>query len=330
MFGLSRSFTVPRLISGGLITNYYCSSRCGHCLYRCSPSWSRDYIDRETLIRNIEEVRSMGCRSVHVGGGEPCLDTKGLKTVLETSAAMGMGIDYVETNSSWFKDMPSALHTLESLVQAGLRTFLISMSPFHNEYIPFYKVKGVLAACRRLGIGVIPWIQEFYGELDAFDDTVTHTMEEFISHYGSDYLRTLPSRYWIHPGGRALGTFGEVSSKSSLEEILAANSGGCSELLDTSHFHIDLFGNYIPGLCAGLSVHRDDLRKPADRNMYPFLTRLFAEGIKGLYAIASRDFAFEASRTYLNKCDLCYDIRRVLVQEKGVESRDLQPVGHYR
>lgn len=329
MFGLKRSFTIRRLVSGGLITNYFCSSQCGHCLYRCSPSWDRLYIDRENLVQNIRKIMDMGCRSVHVGGGEPFLNTEALKVVLETSASMGMGVEYVETNSSWFRDPPSAVHTLESLAEAGLRTLLISMSPFHNEYIPFFKVKGVLAACREVGIGVLPWIGAFYDELDSFDDSTTHKMDEFIDRYGPEYLRTLPSRYWIHLGGRALNTFGKVWKTSPPGTILEMNRSGCSELRDTNHFHVDLFGNYVPGLCAGLSLHRDDLGGPVDGEVYPFLTRLFREGVNGLFKSASRDFGFEASRRYVNKCDLCYDIRRFLVKEKGLVSKDLQPIGHY-
>ena len=35
---------IRRLRSGGIITNYFCTSRCGHCLYNCSPQWEKEYI----------------------------------------------------------------------------------------------------------------------------------------------------------------------------------------------------------------------------------------------------------------------------------------------
>jgi len=38
-------FTIKKIRSGGLITNYFCTSSCKHCLYKCSPHWEKRYID---------------------------------------------------------------------------------------------------------------------------------------------------------------------------------------------------------------------------------------------------------------------------------------------
>ena len=43
--GHERDFVIDRLHSGGVITNYYCTSSCGHCLYFCSPKWKKEYIE---------------------------------------------------------------------------------------------------------------------------------------------------------------------------------------------------------------------------------------------------------------------------------------------
>jgi hypothetical protein len=52
MGGTARTFQVRHLSSGGLITNYYCTSRCAHYLYCCSPQWEKRYIDETTARRN--------------------------------------------------------------------------------------------------------------------------------------------------------------------------------------------------------------------------------------------------------------------------------------
>ena len=176
MFGRQSEFEIKHLHSGGIISNYYCTSACGHCLYYCSPRWKKEYIDRETLIEVLKKIKSLGCRSVHIGGGEPFLNLAGLQMVVETVHSLRVNIEYVETNSSWFKERESAIETLSSLRERGLSTLLISMSPFHNEHIPFYKVKGVIEACREANISVFPWISEFYPEIAAFDDRTTHTV----------------------------------------------------------------------------------------------------------------------------------------------------------
>ena len=48
-----------------------------------------------------------------------------------------------------------------------------------------------------------------------------------------------------------------------------------------------------------------------------------------LMTLAVNEYGFEPSKEYLSKCHLCFEIRRFLALEKGVESRELQPRGFY-
>jgi len=277
----------------------------------------------------VQRIKSLGCYSVHIGGGEPFLNLVGLEMVVEQVLSMGVRIEYVETNSSWFKGKESAVETLSSLKAKGLSTLLISMSPFHNEHIPFYKVKGVIKACREAEVNVFPWISDFYSEIGAFDHNTTHALAEYENKYGGDYLSRIPSRYWVHFGGRALKTFARVFDTKDHGQIVSANKGPCRELMDTSHFHIDLFGNYIPGLCSGLAIRCEDLGKSLSANEYPFLATLFSKGIGGFLNLATADFGFEPSREYLSKCDLCFDIRHFLTVHARVNAKELQPKEYY-
>ncbi len=319
---------INTLYSGGIITNYYCTSKCRHCLYGCSPSWDKKYIDAEQVNFNLLKVRSLGCRSVHVGGGEPFLNISGLEMVLQEAHKKGVGIEYVETNSSWFKDEESAVNLLKRLQQSGLRQLLVSISPFHNEFIPFFKVKGVMRACRKTGIQVFPWVMDFYNDLEQLDENNTHKLEEFEDLFGSAYLRNIPSRYWIHFGGRSLYTFKNYFAEKPLPEILN-QSEPCTELTDTSHFHIDLFGNYIPGLCSGLSIRAQDLGNMLDKDKYLFITTLYSKGIKGFLDIAVQEYDFQPDAYYVSKCHLCFEIRSFLVKEKQLQSLELQPASFY-
>ena len=308
-------FQIKRLLSGGIITNYFCTSKCRHCLYNCGPHWEKRYLDPATAEDNLRMVRSLGCRSVHIGGGEPLLRPDNLGEILEVAGRVGVSIEYVETNSSWFKDLESAKRILINLREKGLKTLLVSISPFHNEHIPFFKVKGVIESCRKTGINVFPWINGFLKDLNEFNDLKTHSLKEYEGKFGKGYLLSVLRRYWIHMGGRALDTFRPVLTNKSPQQIIDENSGGCArELSDTSHFHMDLFGNYIPGLCSGLSVSTKDLRKPLSGNKYPVITSLFTSGIKGIYDLAHKAFAYAPARSgYINKCDLCTEIRTVMV-----------------
>lgn len=326
----TKGLRIGRLQSGGLMTNYYCTSRCKHCLYSCSPRWARVYIDKTTTRRNFEAIKNLGCRSVHVGGGEPFLDAGGLKDVLAVAQETGMGVAYVETNSSWYRDLDTAVVLLKELKTLGLSTLLVSISPFHNEYIPFCKVKGVFAACREAGLSVFQWIKDFYSEIDTFDDNDVHELAEYERRFGDGYLASIPSRYWVHLGGRALKTFQHVLRTRDIQTLLADNPHGCSELQNTSHFHMDLFGNYIPSLCAGLAIQREDLGRELSADQYPLLSRLYSGGIGALFDFACREHGYDSNDRFLSKCHLCFDIRRHLALNAGWESKDLQPLGCYQ
>jgi hypothetical protein len=102
------------------------------------------------------------------------------------------------------------------------------------------------------------------------------------------------------------------------------------ELSDTSHFHIDLFGNYIPGLCSGLAILRDDLGQPLTPEKYPLLTTLFHSGIRGLADMAQNEFGYKPAKTgYINKCDVCAEIRTFLMRSSSIESSELHPAEFY-
>ncbi len=134
---------------------------------------------RKKLREYIQKVKSLNCYSIHIGGGEPMLNPEKLTDVLKVVKEEGIEIQYIETNSSWYKDEKSAVNVLKKFRKSGIHTMLISISPFHNEYVPFFKTKGVIKACQKTGINVFPWIQDFYQEVDSFDDQVPHTPDEY-------------------------------------------------------------------------------------------------------------------------------------------------------
>ena len=267
---------------------------------------------------------------MHIGGGEPMLDEDGLVAVLDTCRECGIGIDYVETNSSWYRDDESAVRTLQRLLEHGCDTLLISISPFHSEYIPFKKVRAVLAACRATGMRTFPWTTEYVPEISQLDENKPHKLAEFKQHFGEDFVRTIPQRYSLNLNGRCLETFRDELPGIALQRILDAARRPCSEMWQNSHFHIDLHGNYVLTSCVGLACSADDLGRPLGAQKYPWLNLLHNDGLAGLHQRATDEYAFTPRQTYLNKCDLCQHIRQHLVINQAINSPDLQPVGFYR
>ncbi|MFC1516826.1 radical SAM protein, partial [Thermodesulfobacteriota bacterium] len=96
------------------------------------------------------------------------------------------------------------------------------------------------------------------------------------------------------------------------------------------HFHMDLFGNYIPGLCTGLSISTTDLDKPLSENKYPIVTILARSGVRGIGELAQKELGYVPMRNgYINKCDLCMEIRSFLVDHKFGGESELNPEEFY-
>ncbi len=321
------SFTISALVSGGLITNYYCTSSCKHCLYNSSPLWPKKYASKETAAEAFEIARGLGCNTMHIGGGEPFLNRKGLLEAVRAATETGMHIEYIETNSSWFADEERAIDYLQAIKEAGVSKILVSISPFHVEYIPLEKVLGVISACQKAGIDIFPWTSRYLSMFSRLDPGKRYTLNELEAIFGSGFTRDIPKRYWIHPGGRSIRQF--FSKGQPLTELIYRNKKGCMELLDTTHFHIDHFGNYIPGLCAGITLKAADLGRALGKGEYPITNILVESGIKGLYEYAcSLGLEIDKEREFGSKCALCNEIRLFLVK-KGLHTAELGPREYY-
>ncbi|KAH3759310.1 radical SAM protein [Pelomyxa schiedti] len=311
----------------------------------------------------FQRIQALHCYSVHIGGGEPMLNIEGLCGVLEAANEEGMSIDYVETNSSWFRDGHSAVETLRKLYDRGLRTLLVSISPFHNEAIPFSKVQGVLTACDDVGMDVMPWVQDFRADLASRDVNRLYPLEDWQQLH-SNYLSDISEKYWLHPGGRAIETLRPLSKQKTLERIFEDNPGSCARnLSNVTHFHVDLYGKYIPGLCSGFGIDVEDMGKPLSPLKYPVINALYTGGVRSLFSYI-QEFHPEVTRpqqnttttstptaaatttttttatttqtnstappaqTFSGKCDLCTQLRRSIVTHSH-PTHDLHPLEFY-
>lgn len=318
---MKNSLTISSLQTGGLVVNYHCSSRCRHCLYASSPNWPKEYCTPERAEANLRAVRRLGATSVHIGGGEPLLNRTGILGVLKAARRCAVAIEYIETNASWQVDDAKTADFLNELMANGVGTLLVSMSPYHNEFIPFAKVQSLLAACEKAGMGVFPWVARFEEPLSKRNTKKVHPMGD------GDLISALKA-YPMNLRGRALTTYRPFLAPKPLKEIL--DSAPCGELSETSHFHVDLFGGYIPGLCSGFSVRVEDLGGELDGGKYPLMTMLHQEGVRALVAFA-QGRGFVPAESYVSKCDACLEARRFLVdQDETGEFTELGPKPYYK
>ncbi len=318
---------IGELFGGGLVLGYGCPSRCRHCLYGCGPHRSDgepdDALALENLLDLVAERAPEAC--FHIGGGEPFLDVDRLSIAVEGLVKRGIALDYVETNAAWVKDQDQAEHILEKLARRGLEQVLISVSPFHAEFIPVAKVRILRAAADRvLANGACLWLPELLRDLGESSGDDRLEMDAFLASHGNRYARSLGDRYNLVPAGRA-GRFLAQHGVHTPWKKLVIDPPCPSRLPDTTHFHVDGQGNYVPGLCAGIVLPMMAVPGEIDLSRYPVLRTLVQDGLAGLVDLASKE-GFVPEHSYSSPCDLCTHARLYLYP-KGYD--ELGPAGYY-
>lgn len=310
----------------GVITNYNCSAECRHCMFASSPSCNKDYIT-DSMSEDVATLLSQAkTRSVHIGGGEPFMNFEGLCTLIEALGKHGIGIDYIETNAFWCKDEDFARARLERLKKLGVGTIMVSVDPFHIEYVPLERPLKLCALLEEHGFDYFIWQQKFLQRLMKLDISKTHTKEELSSVLGNDYIEETSREYGLGINGRALSFADKLYPKRSYEVF--ATDEECPSLSVPHHCHIDLYGNAIPSRCTGICAEaRDYLEGNIDSEKYPVFHALVTGGTKALHEYAKNKGFIPAKDGYPTRCAFCFDMRLYL--HKNAMSKDVSDKSFY-
>jgi hypothetical protein len=331
---MSPELTIGTLLGGGLVLGYRCPSRCRHCLYEAGPhrrdGLPADEAALEALLDLLAD-RGPGAR-YHIGGGEPFLDLDLLAGAVEGMTRRGLALDYVETNAAWVGDADHAAGALGRLADAGLGCVLVSLSPFHAEFIPLARTLALIEAAERtLAQGAFVWIPDFLRDLAEAPRDERLDLDALLAARGDAYARELVRRYSVVPAGRA-GRFLHAHGQRRPWREVARQADCRGRLRDTTHFHVDGQGRYVPGLCAGLVLPLEEVPGAVDLERYPLLAALVDGGPAALVELAAGAAGFEPGPTYSSACDLCAHARRHLHRHRrshGGGYRELGPPGFY-
>lgn len=316
-----------RMNYSGIIVNYNCSAACRHCMFASSPHAGKDFMTEEAAERIVKRLKQAGVYSMHIGGGEPFLKFEALCALLSAMQKYGIGVDYIETNAFWARDDQEIEKKLGVLRSLGVDTVMVSVDPFHIEFVPLESPIRLAQALRRAGMSYFIWQDRFLERLLPLDMKTTHTKEELAALLGEDYIEETAREYGVKVNGRALAIAKEIYATQSAEEI--ADDEPCRHLLAGTHCHVDLFGKVIPSGCPGISIEMDDFfagKLPEEK--YPAAHRLYTGGVRALYEYA-KELGFEPDeKGYATKCSLCCAIRIWLNENKP--SPDLAPDCFYQ
>jgi len=318
-----------RLLSGGIITNYRCNAACGHCLYGSSPTAEAGYMTEETAQQICTFLRANGCQSVHIGGGEPFLQTDKLAAVVRVVLKSGLALDYIETNAGWIThNAEQNRKRLQQVLDAGAECLMVSADPFHIAYVPMYKPLALIRLLREMGLPHFVWKDKYINEMRALDPERTYNRAELAEALGYDAVRACTKEYGLGFNGRALNLLPEFGEPRPMESYLTNEP--CAALSDTSHFHIDYLGRYVPPRCTGMGIALADWGKPLNREDYPVMQRLLTGGIEALAAFARAQGFVPTPEGYWSRCALCVALRKHISISQTAPCRDLTPAAFYR
>ena len=313
-----------RLHHGGIMTNYRCTAACRHCLYACSPGRTDGYITEATAESVAALLKTAGCRSVHIGGGEPFLDFDGLVKLVRILSNERISVEYIETNAFWASDIERSKKYLQELMCAGADAFCISVDPFHAEYVPLELPLLLAETCRSVGFGYFLWQDRFLPAMSRLDKRKIHSREEMEKLISPRYILETAKSYGLSLGGRAINIEAEYSTNKPVSEIV--NNHPCRSLVSGGHFHVDMYGRYIPPGCTGIAIPLNEAVDGIPGGKYPVYEALLSSGTEGLLNYATQKGFTPNKEGYPSTCTFCFHIRHWLTE--NAPSPELDPE-HY-
>lgn len=327
----SLSTVIPPLRSGGLMLSYRCTNACAHCLYRCSPERPNVWMEREMLARILDDLaEERELSDIHIAGGEPTLNMDLLCHTIAACQERQISVSYVETNGWWCTTVEKGVAWFRRMADAGLRCVLISVSPFHNAFIPLRNTRACIDAAFEVfgSRGTFPYMAHLLDRLAALPEHIPHSLEAFCAAEGVERDGPhLPELYGLIPSGRAVEALRTCYPSRSADDF---RGDSCArELLRTSHFHIDPDGHLFTGSCPGIVAGRVGAFHPEIRaECFPVMAALMKGGPAALMDVAMRDHGFVPdSEGYAGKCHLCLAVRTFLRQQQAFP--ELNPDAFY-
>jgi len=330
---------LPSPISLGLILSYQCNAQCRHCMYACSPKW-KGWISEERLediLRGLvgkivpspygSQTASLNY-GLHFTGGEPFLNFPLLLKAVTIAAELKIPSTFVETNCFWCTADNVTEAKLRSLKEAGLKGILISVNPYYLEFVPFERTeRGIKIAQQIFGDNLMIYQWSYYTAFRKLGIKGKISLEDYLKRAKG---ANLASEVELFLMGRATYQLTTLYPKRPPEQFF--NEPCQPPFLREWHNHIDLYGNYLPGYCGGISLGNcqnldECLENGANLEQRPILKLLTEQDFRGLFNFA-RDFGYSApAEGCVSKCHLCLDIRRYLVTKREFE--ELEPKEFY-
>jgi MoaA/NifB/PqqE/SkfB family radical SAM enzyme len=138
----------------GFILTARCNAACTHCSKSFGPN-RIEGLNQEDVFRLMNEAAAIEDReplSFDITGGEPFLNFEMLVAVVAHGTSLGAKAISCVTNAFWARTDEIASGKLAQLKAAGLTLLGVSVSRFHQEFVPLHRAQRALRIARNLGI----------------------------------------------------------------------------------------------------------------------------------------------------------------------------------
>ncbi len=333
-----RILDVPKPVSGGIFLSYKCTGECKHCMYACSPRWSSDWISKKDAERVLTQLAEKIVESplgsdrvdlnhgLHFTGGEPFMNFDLLLELVKMAHELDIPSTFVETNCYWCGNDETTRERFVELRDEGLNGILISVNPFILEYVsPERTERAIRFGEDVFGRNTMVYQEFVHQQFRRLKIKESLPFEEYLQKTGSRSL----SHMELLPIGRVPYRLGNLYQKYPARHFFGES---CKEELRRNwHVHIDNYGNYVTGYCAGISLgdarDLDSILYGIDLDDRSVINALITD-VKELYELGRRFGYEECDEGYISKCHLCVDIRGSLVQHTD-EFKELSPRQFY-
>ncbi len=312
-----------RLRGLDFLLTYNCPGHCAHCSYSAGPGRGGRLSVAE-VEESLRQVADHPLEWVALLGGEPFIYMDDLVEMVRLVRQLTSARPEVFTNAYWAYDDDEARRRLSALKDAGLDYILFSVDGFHAPFFGVARAALGIRIAKELGFDEIVVDNQWVGspDLDIPINANTRMMMEHLADM-VDLDGVTVQASITHPVGRGAEALPEMMERAGMMPKGLCEAGGLcvapyylAEDL-RAPYAVEIHPDGEVNLCAGISlgnIHErplGEILESYDYSRHPIIKVLAEEGPTGLLPIAE-EAGYEPLRGYLNRCHLCYEVRRFL------------------
>lgn len=213
---------MPFLRNIGFVMTYKCQVACPHCIIEAGPHRKEEISIRDAFawIRQVASYRDGYIKVLSLTGGEPFYNIDHLKKISAFGENNGLLVSVV-TNAFWAFTKEEAVKRLKEL--RSIKMLAISTDVYHQESIPFERVKNAILAAKECGVPYnIAVCTE--NEDDIKYKEIVKKLHEITE------METINTAITF-PAGRALKKINMLKYQTSEEPPISACSAGSSPII---------------------------------------------------------------------------------------------------